>query len=90
MGGGTAGLAMAHRLSENGTFSVGVVEAGGDYTVDYGNSSSVPALGRAYDSASIEGLNDFLPVDWGIVTTPQEALNGEKFHFVRGRTLGGW
>lgn len=81
---------MAYRLAESGNFSVGVIEAGGMYTSDFGNTSSVPALGRAYDKANIDGLNDFLPVDWGIATTPQEVLGGEQFHYVRGKTLSGW
>lgn len=41
VGGGTAGLAMAMRLAEDGTHSVAVVEAGGFYQVEAGNKSVV-------------------------------------------------
>jgi 5'-oxoaverantin cyclase/versicolorin B synthase len=42
VGGGTAGLAMARRLSEDGTASVAVIEAGGFYEIDGGNATEVP------------------------------------------------
>lgn len=42
VGGGTAGLAMAHRLSEDGSNSVAVIEAGGFYEIEAGNATEVP------------------------------------------------
>ncbi|GMG13125.1 unnamed protein product [Aspergillus oryzae] len=42
VGGGTAGLAMARRLSQDGTASVAVIEAGGFYETDAGNATEVP------------------------------------------------
>lgn len=42
VGGGTAGLAMAMRLAEDGTQSVAVIEAGGFYQLESGNLSVVP------------------------------------------------
>jgi len=42
VGGGTAGLAMARRLSEDGSQSVAVIEAGGFYEIDGGNATEVP------------------------------------------------
>jgi hypothetical protein len=42
IGGGTAGLAMARRLSQDGTQSVAVIEAGGFYEIDGGNATEVP------------------------------------------------
>jgi len=42
VGGGTAGLAMARRLSEDGSKSVAVIEAGGFYEIDGGNATEVP------------------------------------------------
>ena len=43
VGGGTAGLAVAMRLAEDGTHTVAVVEAGGFYQIEGGNVSVVPA-----------------------------------------------
>jgi len=42
VGGGTAGLAMARRLSEHGSNSVAVIEAGGFYEIEAGNATEVP------------------------------------------------
>lgn len=69
MGGGTAGLVVAQRLSEDADASVAVVEAGSFYEIDNGNLSQVPAFCFRYAS--------FLPtdiqplVDWGLLTVPQ-------------------
>ena len=64
MGGGLTGLVTAHRLLETGTYSVAVIEAGGFYQMDAGNSSVIPA----YES---EYLNSPPTVDWKIYTTCQ-------------------
>lgn len=42
VGGGTSGLAMARRLSQDGSASVAVIEAGGFYEIDAGNATEVP------------------------------------------------
>jgi 5'-oxoaverantin cyclase/versicolorin B synthase len=42
VGGGTAGLATARRLSQDGSNSVAVIEAGGFYEVEAGNATEVP------------------------------------------------
>ena len=79
VGGGTAGLAVASRLAENTSFSVGVLEAGGpapsglddiDIPAHYGR-----ALGGQYD--------------WRFETVPQEGLGGRKLPWPRGKVLGG-
>ena len=78
IGGGTAGLTVAARLSEDPHITVGVVEAGpavfGDVKVD------VP--GRFGES-----LNT--PYDWQFETTPQPGFGGRKLAWPRGKVLGG-
>jgi choline dehydrogenase len=89
VGGGTAGLALASRLAENGSYSVAVIEAGGFYEVDNGNTSVVPNLGLIYTSPLLLFKDAYPTVDWGIVTTNQTGLVGQQYHYGRGRTLGG-
>ena len=71
MGGGTGGLAVATRLSEDPTISVAVVEAGEFYEIANGNISQVPGLDvtYAYPSGSTPPL-----VDWGFTTEPQKVF----------------
>ena len=72
VGGGTAGLAVAYRLSQNPNVTVAVVEAGGFYETTNGNISQVPGYDTQWASSS-PSPNAFNPlIDWGIVTTPQE------------------
>ena len=80
LGGGTAGLVVAARLSENPEVTVGVIEAGknklGDMLVD------TPAMFR-----EMFGNEDY---DWKYKTTPQIGNTGEKeHHMIRGKILGG-
>jgi len=78
VGGGTAGLAVAARLSENPDFTIGVLEAGepafGDGSVD------MPGLAG---SALGTGL------DWKFETTAQPGLDGRTLPWARGKVLGG-
>lgn len=48
VGGGTGGLAIAYRLAE-ANHSVAVIEAGGFYEVENGNTSVVPAYNQDYN-----------------------------------------
>ncbi|KAF2708328.1 GMC oxidoreductase [Pleomassaria siparia CBS 279.74] len=89
IGGGTAGLTIAARLSEFA--SVAVIEAGGYYQTDYGNASVVPLL-------SLTGIDVIDPsetfphrpeIDWELVTQPQTNAGGRKVHYAQGKTLGG-
>ncbi|KAI5362869.1 putative glucose-methanol-choline oxidoreductase, FAD/NAD(P)-binding domain superfamily [Septoria linicola] len=89
VGGGTAGLTIAYRLAENGRNSVAIVEAGGFYEQDNGNTSVVPAYCPQYGAITVESASQFPLVDWGFVTEPEEGLGGRRLHYGRGKTLGG-
>ena len=81
VGGGTAGLALAARLAENTSITVAVVEAGGFYEIDNGNTSVVPNLGLAYDFGGLILTDAYPTVDWGLTTTNQTGLMGQKYHY---------
>ncbi|KAG8715529.1 hypothetical protein FRC08_010486 [Ceratobasidium sp. 394] len=78
VGGGTAGLVVATRLSENPNVSVAVLEAGG----------------TGIGNANITDLrNRYLPygtqVDWVLPTVPQTAAGNRIYTHVQGKVLGG-
>lgn len=73
VGGGTAGLALANRLSENPAWSVAVIEAGGFYEIENGNVSQIPLFASTGSDKTIANYNP--AVDWGFVTEPQEVRN---------------
>lgn len=70
VGGGTAGLAIATRLSEDPLKLVAVVEAGSFYEIGNGNLSQIPAFGPAFSGKSPQDIAPL--VDWAFLTTPQE------------------
>lgn len=76
IGGGSGGSAAAGRLSEDGKYSVCLIEAGGKNT---------DIRVRA------PGLFPFLPpsTNWQFETVPQPGLNGRTGYQPRGRGLGG-
>ncbi|UKZ81642.1 hypothetical protein TrVFT333_009414 [Trichoderma virens FT-333] len=79
VGGGTAGLALATRLSENPKFNILVLEAGenrlGDHKID------IPALmAQLYEDSEY---------DWSFKSTKQHALNNRVVAQPRGKVLGG-
>ncbi|KUI73107.1 Alcohol oxidase [Cytospora mali] len=78
IGGGTAGLALAARLSENPSVEVAVLEAGEDMTSD--PRVSIPAMWP-------RTLNS--DIDWAFKTTEQSALGGRQLDCPAGRALGG-
>lgn len=77
VGGGTAGLTIAYRLAEDGTKTVAVIDAGGCYEVENGNTSVVPAYNQAYNYITPDSLWDNPLVDWGLLTTPQAGGGGQ-------------
>ncbi|KAK7740892.1 hypothetical protein SLS53_004955 [Cytospora paraplurivora] len=78
IGGGTAGLALAARLSEDPSLQVAVLEAGEDKTND--PRVSTPAMW-------ITTLKTEL--DWDFQSIKQSALGGTQFDCPAGRALGG-
>jgi choline dehydrogenase len=78
IGSGSAGSAMAYRLSEDGKHSVIVIEYGG---TDYGPLIQMP-------SALSIPLN--MPLyDWGFSSEPEPHLGGRVLATPRGKVLGG-
>ena len=69
VGGGTAGLTIASRLASEPSISVAVIEAGGFYQADDGNTSVVPGYCTLYSGTDPADTNPL--VDWGFVTVPQ-------------------
>lgn len=86
VGGGTAGLAIAARLSESGSRSVAVIEAG-TYYESFGNTSEIPLFDTLWTGKDPEDTNP--NVDWGFVTIPQKGVLDAEIHYPRGKCLGG-
>ena len=86
IGGGTAGLVMASRLSENPALQIAVIEAGGSYEVNNPVYSTTPGLDGVGIGASPSSTNS---IDWNFVTQPQSCLNNRQVHYARGKCLGG-
>ncbi|EJD46398.1 alcohol oxidase, partial [Auricularia subglabra TFB-10046 SS5] len=78
VGGGTAGLVVAARLSEDGTKTVGVIEAG-EYVTDMPEINVPGFLGRAIGTK----------VDWKFETAPQPGMDDRKLRYPRGKVVGG-
>ncbi|KAK4507783.1 hypothetical protein PRZ48_001518 [Zasmidium cellare] len=87
VGGGTAGLVLADRLSADGLNRVAVVEAGTYYQVADPVLSSTPAGDSFWCGSSPLDTNPL--VDWNFVTQPQAGANNRKIHYARGKCLGG-
>lgn len=78
VGGGTAGLVLAYRLSEDPTKSIVVLEAGKDLSAD--PRVQIPAMWTTMMGS--EG-------DWQLTTTPQPGLNNRVIRPTQGKLLGG-
>lgn len=77
VGAGSAGCVLANRLTEDGTSSVVVVEAGGP---DNKQEIHIPAaFSKLFKSA----------FDWAYYTEEQSQLNNRKLYWPRGKVLGG-
>ncbi len=78
VGAGSAGCALASRLSENPSATVCLIEAGGR---DRGDFIHMP-LGFAF-------VPKWMPINWRFDTVPQTHLSGRICYQPRGRVLGG-
>ncbi|RPA97277.1 alcohol oxidase [Choiromyces venosus 120613-1] len=79
VGGGTAGLVLAARLTENPIIHVGVLEAG---KAQFDNPKvKIPGLlGSSIGDPEL---------DWAYMTTPQKEIGGKQILYSRGKMLGG-
>ncbi|CAG9986897.1 unnamed protein product [Clonostachys byssicola] len=78
VGGGTAGLVVASRLSENPAHRVLVLEAGIEH-IDDSNVKTPAFYAGSFHSDS----------DWDFKSEPQPQLNGRTINLHQGRALGG-
>lgn len=87
VGGGTAGLTVASRLAQAGNFTVGIIEAGSQFSEESGNHSVVPG----YDYHGFGGpLGPFNSLsDWGFHTLPSASTANRSVLYARGKGLGG-
>ncbi|TDZ14567.1 Dehydrogenase patE [Colletotrichum orbiculare MAFF 240422] len=87
VGGGTAGLVMANRLSANTDLSVAVVEYGTFYQITNPIIGNTPAGDTLFAGSSPLDTNPL--VDWNFVTQPQAGALNRRIHYARGKCLGG-
>ncbi|KAF1911675.1 GMC oxidoreductase [Ampelomyces quisqualis] len=87
IGGGTAGLVLANRLSEDSTVQVAVIEAGTFYQVTNPVLSSTPGGDILWSGSSPSDQN--LNVDWNFITAPQTGAKNRRIKYTRGKCLGG-
>jgi choline dehydrogenase len=78
IGSGSAGSAMAYRLSEDGKHSVTVVEFGG---TDIGPFIQMPA--------ALSFPMNMSTYDWGFTSEPEPHLGGRRLVTPRGKVIGG-
>ena len=77
VGAGSAGCAVAGRLSEDPDVRVAVLEAG------------PPAAGRLFDIPRLFGLQFKTSYDWDFQSEPEPRLDGRRNYLPRGRVVGG-
>ena len=78
IGSGSAGSAMAYRLSESGRYSVMVLEYGG---TDAGPFIQMPA--------ALSYPMNMARYDWGYKSEPEPHLGGRRLVCPRGKVIGG-
>ncbi|KAL0581594.1 hypothetical protein V5O48_000410 [Marasmius crinis-equi] len=95
VGGGTTGLTVAAKLSENQNVVVGVIEAG-DRKYDDKiliPGEVLPSIFRATPNVGVTGMAGTTigdpEYDWVFQSTPQTAVNNRTIELARGKILGG-
>ncbi|KAI1122498.1 hypothetical protein F5Y10DRAFT_72254 [Nemania abortiva] len=83
VGGGTAGLVVASRLSEDPALQVLVLEAGQDLSQLPENLAQTVMTPAGYSQLYKTA------VDWDLKTIPQTGLKGRELRFPQGKMLGG-
>lgn len=78
VGGGTCGLTVANRLSENANVAVAVVEPGQDVR-DNSNVTDVDGFTKAFDTS----------IDWAYQSAPQKNAGNRQLEYHAGKALGG-
>ncbi|KAI0139590.1 GMC oxidoreductase [Hypoxylon sp. NC0597] len=82
VGGGTAGLVLANRLTEDDGVKVAVIEAGTFPEDVVGNVTQVPAYAPEFEGGELD-------LEWNFTTTPQAGLGGISVDYYRAKALGG-
>ncbi|KAI1087244.1 GMC oxidoreductase [Rostrohypoxylon terebratum] len=82
VGGGTAGLVLANRLTEDSGVTVAVVEAGTFPEDVVGNVTQVPAYANQFEGSELD-------LEWNFTTTPQAGLGNIPVSYYRAKALGG-
>ncbi|KAF3769431.1 alcohol oxidase [Cryphonectria parasitica EP155] len=83
VGGGTAGLVVANRLSEDPNVTVAIIEAGTWIAKSIGNLSEVPA----YASELLDENLVNPAIGWEFTTTPQAGLNNTVIEYPRAKAV---
>ena len=78
IGSGSAGSALAYRLSEDGKNKIAVLENGG--------SDRSPLIQMP---AALSYPMSMKQYDWGYISEPEKYLDGRRLHCPRGKVLGG-
>jgi choline dehydrogenase-like flavoprotein len=78
VGGGTTGLVLANRLSEDSSTTVAVIEAGDSVL----HNPNVTQIANFFASLGTE-------IDWQYASQPQQYTNGRKLVYDSGKALGG-
>ncbi|GAC96811.1 choline dehydrogenase [Pseudozyma hubeiensis SY62] len=89
VGGGTSGMALAGRLSENQGVTVAVLEAGTDYRLNPANLVDTPGMDTFGVGADpTDSITNGL-YDWFFVTEGEPGYDNRKVHYARGKCIGG-